>query len=307
MTLNKDLCSSLVLISWLWTCNEDFKSRVSFHILVHDPFVAQFLKVRPIVLVDCDINVNDLEANLTSNNQQSHPYLINAARNVARVSALTPYVLASDVELYPSPNLAENFQKFVKRIDVPEKEVAYVVPSFEIDISERDRLPKSRKALVDLYHSGKVVYFHANTCKQCQKFPKLQRWIKVDIKPDSSGYDSSVNIFARVKREVPYHRWEPIFIGTNLEPLYDERLSWEGFQDKMTQMHELCLLGYNFAILDTAFLLHRPGIKKLPSKKDKSGEEWRLPFVSENSMVYQEIMQEMRTKYGNKTVCKEHS
>ena len=37
---------------------------------------------------------------------------------------------------------------------------------------------------------------------------------------------------------------EPIYIGTRHEPLYDVRLSWEGFQDKMTQMHELCLLGY---------------------------------------------------------------
>ena len=27
--------------------------------------------------------------------------------------------------------------------------------------------------------------------------------------------------------------WEPIFIGTNKDPTYDERLSWEGRADKM--------------------------------------------------------------------------
>ena len=39
-----------------------------------------------------------------------------------------------------------------------------------------------------------------------------------------------------VKREVPFHRWEPIYIGTKAEPFYDERLSWEGKQDKMAQV-----------------------------------------------------------------------
>ena len=42
-----------------------------------------------------------------------------------------------------------------------------------------------------------------------------------------------------VKREVPFHRWEPIYIGTNAEPFYDERLSWEGKQDKMTQVRRM--------------------------------------------------------------------
>lgn len=39
-----------------------------------------------------------------------------------------------------------------------------------------------------------------------------------------------------MKREFPYHRWEPIYICTKQEPFYDERLSWEGLQDKMTQV-----------------------------------------------------------------------
>ena len=46
-----------------------------------------------------------------------------------------------------------------------------------------------------------------------------------------------------VKREFPYHRWEPIYIGTNNEPLYSELLTWEGQQDKMTQV---CIYIYKF-------------------------------------------------------------
>ena len=43
-------------------------------------------------------------------------------------------------------------------------------------------------------------------------------------------------ITALGKRLDRFQRWEPIFIGTNSDPLYDERLSWEGRSDKMTQV-----------------------------------------------------------------------
>jgi len=39
-----------------------------------------------------------------------------------------------------------------------------------------------------------------------------------------------------VKREFPHHRWEPIYIGSHEEPMYSELLTWEGQQDKMTQV-----------------------------------------------------------------------
>ena len=45
--------------------------------------------------------------------------------------------------------------------------------------------------------------------------------------------DLSVSYVA--KRHPPFDKWEPIYIGTNEEPWYEERLSWEGRKDKMTQ------------------------------------------------------------------------
>jgi hypothetical protein len=60
---------------------------------------------------------------------------------------------------------------------------------------------------------------------------------------DISNHSCSVKFFPQpllvVRREFPYHRWEPIYIGTNEEPLYSEELTWEGQQDKMTQVIEL--------------------------------------------------------------------
>ena len=48
------------------------------------------------------------------------------------------------------------------------------------------------------------------------------------------GAESKVSAIG--KRTGTYRSWEPIFIGTHSDPLYDERLSWEGRSDKMTHV-----------------------------------------------------------------------
>lgn len=45
-----------------------------------------------------------------------------------------------------------------------------------------------------------------------------------------------LHVFHIAKRHKPHQRWEPIYIGTQDDPLYDERLTWEGKSDKMTQV-----------------------------------------------------------------------
>lgn len=45
-----------------------------------------------------------------------------------------------------------------------------------------------------------------------------------------------MDVFHVGKRRGKYVHWEPIFIGTHQDPYYDERLSWEGKKDKMTQV-----------------------------------------------------------------------
>lgn len=48
---------------------------------------------------------------------------------------------------------------------------------------------------------------------------------------------SVLDVFHIGKRIGAFIHWEPIFIGTNFDPMYDERLSWEGKSDKMTQVN----------------------------------------------------------------------
>lgn len=70
-------------------------------------------------------------------------------------------------------------------------------------------------------------------------------------------------------------------------------------------MHELCLQEYNLVILDRAFLVHAPGIKRRTKGKSKD-ETWRDPFVNKNSKIYDEIMEEMQRKYGYSEKCRRH-
>lgn len=55
-------------------------------------------------------------------------------------------------------------------------------------------------------------------------------------------FSAEMEVFTVGKRENEFHHWEPIFIGTHTDPLYDERLSWEGQADKMTHVRkvEMC-------------------------------------------------------------------
>ena len=57
------------------------------------------------------------------------------------------------------------------------------------------------------------------------------------------------------KRHPPFHHWEPIYIGTNEDPLYDERLSWEGRADKMTQVNWYSTMLYNHRLLTARYYL----------------------------------------------------
>jgi len=95
-----------------------------------------------------------------------------------------------------------------------------------------------------------------------------------------------------VRRRFPYHRWEPIYVGTQQEPLYDELLSWEGRQDKMIQLHTMCLLDYQFIILNNAFLVHVPGIKRRNSEDNNK----RRRHMISNQRLYSLIGHSMEQK-----------
>lgn len=64
------------------------------------------------------------------------------------------------------------------------------------------------------------------------------------------------------------------------------------------QGYALCVLDYEFQILDNAFLVHKPGIKTV--KKDTA----RAILASKtNSLIKRVILPELRVLYGVKKGC----
>lgn len=221
-------------------------------------------------------------------------YPVNVARNVARVTAATHFVFPSDIELYPSPNLIPEFLAMIRRNDkkMPKTQHRVFVNSI-FEIAANHTLPDTKAELIHLMKSNTVIPFHKNVCPQCHKIPHSKEWLEAKIKP-------GLNVLHVGKRIKPFQHWEPIYIGTNQEPLYDERLSWEGRSDKMAQGFKLCLLNYQFHILDNAFLIHRPGIK---TKKTLHSAINKKKIDAQNELLKKTIYPEIKKLYGGRKGC----
>jgi len=219
-------------------------------------------------------------------------YPVNLLRNVARQNGATHFVLASDAELYPSPNLVRLFLDMIRRNDSVlnlGRPKVFVLPIFEVYANQS--VPQSKSELVEKLKSGLAVPFHQKVCSYCHSVPKSKDWLAANVSDELS-------VFHIAKRHKPYQRWEPIYIGTQSDPLYDERLTWEGKSDKMTQGYALCVLDYDFMILDNAFLVHRPGVK-VPRREPARD----LMSKKQTATIRSTIYRELKILYGHNTNC----
>lgn len=224
--------------------------------------------------------------------QKNLLYPVNVGRNIARETAQTHYIFPSDIELYPSPRLAELFLEMIASQETalrrPNPKV-FPVPLFEVVAGQR--VPENKTQLLEMLRNGTAFPFHKKLCPGCHNVPKSKEW---QLANETVG----LHVFHVGKRVGRFVHWEPIFIGTHADPLYDERLSWEGKSDKMTQGYALCVLDYDFLILDNAFLVHKPGIKVY--KKDQR----RAVLASKTNLLIKRIIfPELRVLYGYRNGC----
>ncbi|XP_059488958.1 beta-1,4-glucuronyltransferase 1-like [Neocloeon triangulifer] len=262
------------------------------------PVKGDWVTVDDLKMDDCSPPAKKID---TQRKTQDLTYPVNVGRNAARQASKTNFVLVSDIELIPSRGLNDQFAVLLRRLTERRnilmktravsnwtgKGFVYVLPVFEIEPSAS--VPQDKEQLLKLYSKDRAVFFHRWVCPHCQKFPGLQKWLKRKGKADF------IQPLIVVNREYPFHRWEPVYIGTKNEPLYSEELTWEGQQDKMTQMDQMCLEGYKFVILDRAFLVHSPGIKR----KSPIVSKWRKPHEQKNMKLYISITQNLLKKYEN--------
>lgn len=143
---------------------------------------------------------------------------------------------------------------------------------------------------MELITIKKAVPFHQKICKQCHTVPRFKEWLEMEYLVDLSATIIS-------KRTGNYKNWEPIYIGTRDEPAYDERLSWNGKSDKMTQSYIMCLLDYEYHLLDNAFLVHKFGIKTIKEATRTDLE------IEAKLLIHNTIKPEINFLYGNREEC----
>ncbi|EAT35984.1 AAEL011899-PA [Aedes aegypti] len=226
-------------------------------------------------------------------NPSNHTYPVNVGRNIARDAARTHFVLASDIELYPNPGFIEMFLQMVAQpayrytLDMPS---VYVLPVFEVD--SYSSVPEDKIELLQMLKTGEAIMFHEKICPKCHTVPNYDEWLTV-VKTDRT-----MDILSTAKREGRFDLWEPIYVGTKREPQYQERLNWEGKFDKMTQGYIMCVLGYNFHVLDNGFLVHKPGFKNVTEAARPEFERAQRNFVEEV------IFEELKILYGENKHCR---
>ncbi|KAH8389513.1 hypothetical protein KR200_008071 [Drosophila serrata] len=224
-------------------------------------------------------------------------YPVNMGRNIARDASLTHFVLASDIELYPSPGLVPAYLRFLSLSVISRPQILYTSPVVHVlrifEVMPNVSIPNTKRKLQEMVYAKKAVPFHLEICEVCHSGPKLMEWIY------ASNIDMEyLNVFNVARRLSPYELWEPIFIGTVRDPPYDERLSWEGQRDKMTQAYTMCVLNYTFHILDNAFLVHKPGIKRL--KIDALND---AQTQKNDDLINGKIFRELDIIYGSRRGC----
>lgn len=140
--------------------------------------------------------------------------------------------------------------------------------------------------------NSKAFWFHEKICPLCHRIPHSYEWIA------ENSNSPVMNVSFAAKRVGAFSFWEPIFVGTHDDPLFDERLNWEGKSDKMSQNYIMCLLEYEYDILSNAFLVHKPGIKALADAKRPLLEDINRHIIST------QIFPEIDSIYGTNDECR---
>lgn len=105
-------------------------------------------------------------------------YPVNVGRNIARDAAMTHFILASDIELYPTPNLPKKFLEMIARNDAPlQRKNPRVFPLSLFEVDSALQVPRDKTELQELLKTGKAIPFHKRVCSSCHGVPKSKEWM----------------------------------------------------------------------------------------------------------------------------------
>lgn len=215
-------------------------------------------------------------------------YPNNLLRNVGRRYSLTEFILVIDIDMVTSINLRDSFLTFAKENKLFENtlkldKVSYVVPVYEVHRDTRSQdIASDKNSLLDLISTGKARPFYIELCKKCQRPTEYESWEKEVMR-------EKLSILYEVEWKDP---WEPFYLSRNTAPMYDERFRQYGF-NRISNLCELHIAGYRFAVLNNAFIIHI-GLKKSHSfHSDKEIDQER------NRHLFRQFKLGLSLKYPN--------
>lgn len=137
-----DFNTTVYTIQYLRKCGSSLVSElVTFHVYFGSKYVPKkILKPQEVLNLQVNCSLPPPWTNVTSKQlfkgQKKILYPVNVGRNIAREAAVTHYILASDIELYPSPGLINDFLDMILRQDPllhRKKPKVFPLPIFELE------------------------------------------------------------------------------------------------------------------------------------------------------------------------------
>lgn len=111
-------------------------------------------------------------------------YPVNVGRNIARDAATTHFILASDIELYPSLNLVDKFLNMIAKEAGDELPSKRIFPIALYEVSETSKVPANKTELVRMLKMKTAIRFHQKICSTCHAIPDNDKW---EATPEKTG------------------------------------------------------------------------------------------------------------------------
>lgn len=105
-----------------------------------------------------------------------------------------------------------------------------------------------------------------------------------------------------VKRTGEFLEWEPYFIASQSMPYFEERQLNGIVSDRGTQATIMCLLDYEFSVLDNVFLVHHPQMKRR-GRKDDIDEEMVPPSNVTTKIIPKKWIDDYISLFGPRPSC----
>ncbi|XP_041354474.1 beta-1,4-glucuronyltransferase 1-like [Gigantopelta aegis] len=280
-TFDTDVNDVLYNIAYYHLCNEQIRQSTSFHLVYPIDRTPVSINSNWTIQATCDKKL-DLGTTFGSNYDIGGiPFPHNLLRNLAIRYTKTPYVLMIDIDMLPSIKLKQSFHSFFKTVRTVGTETlktAFVLPAFEVQ-TDID-VPSEKAELLIQWGKGNVRPFYRTACWKCQKQTQYERWKKLEPK-------TRLEVAYSLSWKDP---WEPFFIGDKSLPDYDERFKQYGF-NRISQVCEMHIAGFQFSVLNNAFLVHH-GFKE-PKEFHKTKED----ELNKNRLLFRRFKEELKVKY----------